>query len=174
MKLNLPTKGKSIALPIIILVGLLALILFRDILIFGIFLIAMAIFNHYQNKYQLGFDVSPTLVLTIIFSMRLGFGYGLAFLFLGGVIPNLITGGFTGGTVFFIGIAVLVAYLASLGLIANVLLYGIGLLVLQSFLGLMISLLLSDSLVLFSVFFGFALNAVYFLVFNNILTLVLT
>jgi len=85
----------------VILVGLLALVLLRNMVVFAVFLLLNAFLNYYQGKTEFPFDMTPSLVLTIIFSMNLGFGYGLIFLLLGSVIPSVVASGFSHLTFFF-------------------------------------------------------------------------
>jgi hypothetical protein len=158
---------------LLILATLLSFLIFRDILVFGVFLVLSAIFNYYQNRLELGFDLSPSLVLMIIFSIKLGFGFGLFFLIFGAFLPSVLVGGFGGATIFFLGIAVLIAYLGSIGITDNFTIYAVGLILLQSVLGFVVSSILGDSLALFSVFIGLGMNMVYFIILGNLLTLLL-
>jgi len=169
--IKLTTKHKKCILFTIpaLLIGVLVLILARNFLVFSIFLAANAFLNYYQGKMEFPFDLTPSFVLMILFSMRFGFNYGLIFLFLGSVIPSLIAGGFDHTTFLYVGLAVGISYLASLGLIENIVIYGLGMIVVQSIFSFLISLLSDDPSKIFSVFIGLVLNTLYFFALNKVL-----
>lgn len=156
-----------------VLFGLLSLLLFRNVVIFVIFLAANAFLNYYQGRMEFPFDLTPSFVLLILFSMKFGFIYGLIFLFFGSVIPSVIAGGFDHTTFLYVGLAMMVGYLASLSLIGNVVIYGLGLIFVQSVFSFFISMLSDDPSKMFSVFLGIFLNVLYFLALNKVFLKVL-
>ena len=161
----------------ILIVGislLISFVIFRNFTICCILLTISALINFYQNKFDLGIDLSPSLVLLIIFSMKLGFGYGLIFLIFGSVIPSVITGGINESIFFFVGLAIFIAYLGSLVLIDNLMIYGIALIVVQSLAGFLFSIFITGNpRTSFSVVIGLALNIFYFMIFSRILFAIL-
>jgi len=62
-----------------------------------------------------------------------------------------------------------ISYLASLGLIENIVIYGLGMIVVQSIFSFLISLLSDDPSKIFSVFIGLVLNTLYFFALNKVL-----
>lgn len=157
----------------IILVAVLILILARNFLVFCIFLVVNSLLNYYQGKMEFPFDLTPSFVLLILFSIKFGFIYGLIFLFLGSVIPSLIAGGFDHTTFLYVGLAMAVGYLASLSLITNIVFYGLSLIFVQTLFSFFISMLSDDPSKMFSVFLGIALNVLYFLALNRVLLTIL-
>jgi len=155
------------ALPIL-LATVLILILARNFLVFCIFLIVNALLNYYQGKMEFPFDLTPSFVLLILFSMKFGFIYGLIFLFFGSVIPSVIAGGFDHTTFLYVGLAMSVGYLASLGLISNIVFHGLCLILFQTAFSFFISMLSDDPSKMFSVFLGIILNVLYFLALNKV------
>lgn len=152
------------------LIAILALFLFRNIIVFAVFLVISFMMNMYQSKLELEFDLTPSLVLMIIFSMKLGFFYGLIFLFMGSVVPSLISGGFNHLTIFFIIIAVVICYIASLGLTDHPVRYGLILVLVQSALGFgLVFFFLNDPTGMFAVLIGLALNILYMFILTNII-----
>jgi len=160
------------ALPIL-LATVLILILARNFLVFCIFLIVNALLNYYQGKMEFPFDLTPSFVLLILFSMKFGFIYGLIFLFFGSVIPSVIAGGFDHTTFLYVGLAMSVGYLASLGLISNIVFYGLCLILFQTAFSFFISMLSDDPSKMFSVFLGIILNVLYFLALNKVFLTIL-
>ncbi len=133
-----------------------------------------ALLNYYQGRMELPFDLTPSLVLMIIFSVKLGLGYGLFFLFFGSVLPSVIAAGFNQMTFLFVGLAVFIAYLGSLGITDNFMLYGLGLIVIQSIIGYFIAKFFADDpMAVFSVFLGFFANILYFLVLSGLISKIL-
>ena len=157
----------------ILLVGVIILVLARNFLVFCIFLVVNALLNYYQGRMEFPFDLTPSFVLLILFSMEFGFAYGLIFLFFGSVIPSVIAGGFDHTTFLYVGLAMMVGYLASLSLIGNVVIYGLGLIFVQSVFSFFISMLSDDPSKMFSVFLGIFLNVLYFLALNKVFLKVL-
>ncbi len=120
------------------------------------------------------FDLTPSLVLMIIFSIKLGLGYGLVFLFFGSVLPSVIATGFNQMTFLFVGLAMFIAYLGSLGLTDDFVFYGLGLIVIQSVFGYFVAKFFSDDpMTVFSVFIGFFANILYFLVLSGLISKIL-
>lgn len=157
-----------------IIISLLALFFFRNIIVFFVFLVVNAFLNFYQGSMELSFDLTPSLALVIIFSMTFGFKYGLIFLFFGSVIPSIIPGGFNHLTFFYVVLAIGISYLASLGLMSNVMTYGLVLIGVQTVFSFFIATFLSgDPMSVLSVFLGLILNIPYFIVLSRILSYVL-
>jgi hypothetical protein len=147
-----------------------AFFLMREILFFNLLLIVSILINYYQVRLRLPFDVSPSLVFTIIVSMRLGFVYGLVFLFLGSVAPGIAVSGFNHITFIFVCLAAGISYISSLNLIGSMLVYGILMICIQSVFSFMIAKAFSaDPNIMASVFIGFGLNIFYFTIFSDVL-----
>ncbi|NCN38974.1 MAG: hypothetical protein COY38_02985 [Candidatus Aenigmarchaeota archaeon CG_4_10_14_0_8_um_filter_37_24] len=166
------SKDKKCIITIIaiILTGIISLILMRNIIVFVGFLLINVFLNYYQGKTEFPFDLTPSLVLMIIFSVKLGFVYGLVFLFLGSVIPSVVAAGFNHMTFLFVSLAIVVSYLGSLGITNNLILYGLGLILFQSVIAFFIAKFFSDDpMTLFSVFLGFFVNIVYLLILSGII-----
>ena len=175
MKIKFCEKDKKCLFILLstIIIGILAIVLVRNLLVFCIFLVVNAILNYYQGRMEFPFDLTPSFVLLILFSIKFGFIYGLIFLFLGSVIPSLIAGGFDHTTFLYVGLAMAVGYLASLSLITNIVFYGLSLIFVQTLFSFFISMLSDDPSKMFSVFLGIALNVLYFLALNRVLLTIL-
>ena len=174
LKVCKKNKRCIITVALTTLIGILTIALFRNILVFLGFLVVNAFLNYYQGRMEFQFDLTPSLVLVIIFSIKLGLGYGLLFLFLGSVIPSVIAAGFNHMTFLFVGLAMFIAYLGSLGITDNFLLYGLGLIVIQSVFGYFIARFFSgEPMTVFSVYLGFFLNIFYFLILNGVILRIL-
>jgi hypothetical protein len=174
VKLKIRGSRRSlVAFTLLAIICIALILIFRNVLVLGIFVVLSAIIRFYQSKLELGFDISPSLVLAIIFSIKLGFWYGILILIFGGFIPGVLTGGFTQMSIFFLSLAMFIVYLGSLGLFGNDVTYGIVLILIQSSIGFVISMVSGDPTVTFSVFFGLGLNIVYLIVLNNIISLLL-
>lgn len=157
-----------------ILVGIIGLLLFRNILIFTVFLAVTAVFNFFQSRMQLPFDLSPSMALLVLFSIKLGFMEGVIFLILGSIIPSVLGGGFNHMIVFFFLLAMGISYLGSLSLITNLRVYGIVLILAQSVFGYIIIKLFSvDPTDILSVFLGLFVNIGYFLILSELIAFIL-
>ncbi|MBD3155973.1 MAG: hypothetical protein GF368_04960 [Candidatus Aenigmarchaeota archaeon] len=168
-------KKTIVGMGIGILVGIIGLLLFRNILIFTVFLVVTMVFNFFQSRMQLPFDLSPSMALLILFSIKLGFMEGMVFLILGSIVPSIIGGGANHMTLFFFLLAMGVSYLGSLSLIINLRIYGIILIVVQSIFGYIIIKFFSDDPTDFlSIFLGLFVNIGYFLILTELIAGILT
>jgi hypothetical protein len=174
LKITRKDRNRIILGSLVIFLGLIALILFKNILIFGVFCLANAFMNYYQGRQELPFDITPSLVLVIIFSIKLGFSYGLLFLFLGSLIPSVIARGFDHMTPIYFSLTMGISYLGSLRIINNFIFYGVGLIIIQTTFSFLIAKVFSDDpMVMFSVFFGLFLNIIYFIILTKVIPTIL-
>lgn len=156
-----------------VLILALLFIFVRDIFIIGILIVISAIINIYQGRLGVSFDLSPSLVIMVLVSMKLGFLYGLLFLLLGSVIPSVLVAGFNYLTFLYVSLAVLIGYLASLNLTQNYMLYGISLIFLQSIFAFFLARLSADPKNILSVFVGFTMNIIYLMILGNLVLAIL-
>lgn len=172
MNMDVFKKNKKtlVIMGIGVLIGIIGLLLFRNFIIFTIFLVGTGVLNFVQSRMELPFDLTPSMALLILFSIKLGFLEGMIFLILGAIIPGIVGGGFNHMTLFFFLLAMGISYIGSLVLISNLRIYGIILIVIQSIFGYMIIKLFSvDPTDILSVFLGLFVNIGYFLVLSELL-----
>ncbi len=167
-------KKSLLVMGIGIIIGMIGLFLFPTFLIFTIFLVGTGILNFVQSRMELPFDLTPSLAILILFSIKLGFLEGMIFLILGSIIPGILGGGFNHMTLFFFLLAMGISYLGSSSLIGDLRIYGIVLIVIQGvFSYLIIKLFSVDPTDILSVFLGFFVNISYFLVLSELIASVL-
>ncbi len=160
---------------ITLLISLLAALFFRNILIFFLLIGFNALLNLYQASTGLPFDMTPTIPLVVIFSMKFGFWFGLIFLFLSSIIPTIIVSALTTPNVFFsLFVGLLIGYLSTAGLTDNAFVYGLILIVFEGLIGLVIASLASvETMPPFFVFLASGVNLFYFVIFYNFLSYIL-
>ncbi|MBU0757888.1 MAG: hypothetical protein KKF44_07485 [Nanoarchaeota archaeon] len=149
-------------------------LLFQSLFVFGLLVVFSAVLNTYQNRLGIPFDISPSLVLMILISMKLGFWFGLAYLILGYFIPSVLVGGFDYITFMFVSLAGVVCFLASLPIPLSTLYFGVILILFQSIFAFIIASMSADPKNIFSVFLGFVMNIMYFSFLNEIIHKILS
>jgi hypothetical protein len=80
----------------ILLLSLVVIVLafeMRSVFAFIVITAVSFIFNYYQNRFRLPFDLSPMVFFSTIVAVKMGFIPMIAFLVISGIIPTLMAGG---------------------------------------------------------------------------------
>ncbi len=65
----------------------------KTVFMFLVISIISFLFNYYQNKFKLPFDLSPMVFFSAIIAIKIGIFPMIAFIIISGIVPTFITGG---------------------------------------------------------------------------------
>lgn len=73
--------------------GIFLAIEMKTVFMFIMITIISFLFNYYQNKFRLPFDLSPMVFFSAIIALKIGILPMIAFILISGIVPTFITGG---------------------------------------------------------------------------------